>query len=58
VVAEDFEDEDALGVTELWEDQARHRASLSLPSAQAAIDKGRPLWPEAISGGSRCHESR
>jgi quinol monooxygenase YgiN len=43
VVAEDTDDPDALWVTEVWTDQASHRASLSLPSVQAAIAKGRPL---------------
>jgi quinol monooxygenase YgiN len=43
VVAEDPADADALWVTEVWADQAAHRASLQLPSVQAAIAKGRPL---------------
>jgi quinol monooxygenase YgiN len=43
VVAEDPADSDALWVTEVWVDQAAHRASLSLPAVQAAIAKGRPL---------------
>ena len=43
VVAEDPADADALWVTEVWVDQAAHRASLSLPTVQAAIAKGRPL---------------
>lgn len=43
VVAEDPADADALWVTEVWVDQAAHRASLSLPAVQAAIAKGRPL---------------
>ena len=34
---------DVLWVTEVWTDQAAHRASLQLPSVQAAIAKGRPL---------------
>ena len=43
VVAEDPTDADALWVTEVWTDQAAHRASLQLPAVQAAIAKGRPL---------------
>lgn len=43
VVAEDPADPDALWVTEVWVDQAAHKASLSLPAVQAAIAKGRPL---------------
>ena len=43
VVAEDPENADALWVTEVWVDQAAHRASLQLPEVQAAIAKGRPL---------------
>jgi quinol monooxygenase YgiN len=43
VVAEDPTDPDSLWVTEVWTDQAAHRASLQLPSVQAAIAKGRPL---------------
>jgi len=43
VVAVDPADADALWVTEVWDSQASHKASLSLPSVQAAIAKGRPL---------------
>ena len=43
VVAADPADADALWVTEVWDSQASHKASLSLPSVQAAIAKGRPL---------------
>ena len=43
VVAEDPADADALWVTEVWVDQAAHRASLNLPAVQAAIARGRPL---------------
>lgn len=43
VVAEDPADANALWVTEVWVDQAAHRASLQLPAVQAAIAKGRPL---------------
>jgi quinol monooxygenase YgiN len=43
VVANDAADSNALWVTEVWTDPANHQASLSLPSVQAAIAKGRPL---------------
>lgn len=43
VVAADPSNEDALWVTEVWIDQGSHQASLSLPSVQAAIARGRPL---------------
>jgi quinol monooxygenase YgiN len=43
VVATDPEDENSLWITEVWDSQASHEASLSLPSVQAAIAKGKPL---------------
>ena len=43
VVARDPADPDALWVTEVWRDRASHEASLSLPSVQEAIGRGRPL---------------
>ena len=43
VVANDPEDQNALWVTEVWDAQASHEASLSLPSVQEAIRRGRPL---------------
>jgi len=43
VIATDSADADALWVTEVWDTQASHKASLSLPAVQAAIAKGRPL---------------
>jgi len=43
VIARDPADENALWITEVWDSQASHKASLSLPSVQAAIAKGRPL---------------
>jgi quinol monooxygenase YgiN len=43
VVATDPSDADALWVTEVWDSQASHQASLSLPGVQAAIAKGRPM---------------
>ena len=43
VVARDPGDPDSLWVTEVWESQASHEASLSLPSVQEAMAAGRPL---------------
>lgn len=43
VVARDPTDADALWITEVWDSQESHRASLNLPEVQAAIAKGRPL---------------
>jgi quinol monooxygenase YgiN len=43
IVAQDPTDADAIWVTEVWVDQASHQASLSLPSVQQAITRGRPL---------------
>jgi quinol monooxygenase YgiN len=43
VVAADPAEPDALWVTEVWESQASHQASLQLLAVQAAIAKGKPL---------------
>jgi quinol monooxygenase YgiN len=43
VVAKDPDDDVGVWVTEVWESQASHAASLSLPSVKEAIAKGRPL---------------
>lgn len=43
VVAADTTDPDRLWITEVWDSEASHAASLSLPGVQAAIVKGRPL---------------
>ncbi len=43
IVAQDPKDADAIWITEAWDTVASHKASLSLPSVQAAIAKGRPL---------------
>ena len=43
VVATDPADPDALWITEVWDSQASHQASLALPGVKAAITKGRPL---------------
>lgn len=43
VVARDPADADAIWITEVWDSEASHKASLSLPAVQAAIAKGRPM---------------
>ena len=43
VVANDATDSDSIWVTEVWDEQSSHQASLSLPSVQDAISRGRPL---------------
>ena len=43
IIAQDPEDKDALWITEVWDDQASHTASLALPSVKSAIAKARPL---------------
>ncbi len=43
VVAKDPTDENAIWITEVWDDEQSHRASLSLPSVQRAIVRGKPL---------------
>jgi quinol monooxygenase YgiN len=43
IVAKDTVDADAIWVTEIWKNRESWQASLSLPSVQQAIAKGRPL---------------
>ena len=43
VVAEDPADPDAIWITEVWDDQASHKASLSLASVKDAIAHAMPL---------------
>ena len=43
IVAKDPADGDTIWITDVWDDQESHKASLQLPSVQAAITKGRPL---------------
>lgn len=54
IVAEDTADVNAFWVTEVWESPEHHRASLSLPSVQNAIARGRPL----IAGFGERFETR
>jgi quinol monooxygenase YgiN len=43
VIAKDASDENVLWVTEVWESEAAHDASLTLRAVQAAIPRIRPL---------------
>ena len=43
VVAQDPTDADAIWITEVWDSQESHMASLSQPSVQQAISRGKPL---------------
>lgn len=43
IVAHDPADADAIWVTEVWTDEAAHRASLQVPEVREAIRKGMPL---------------
>jgi quinol monooxygenase YgiN len=43
IVAADPADKDTLWITEVWDTQESHAASLGLPSVQAALKRGRPL---------------
>ena len=43
IVANDPGDPHALWITEVWDSADSHKASLTLPSVQAAIQEGRPL---------------
>jgi quinol monooxygenase YgiN len=43
IVASDPSDPDALWITEVWDSQASHQASLALPEVKGAIARGRPL---------------
>jgi quinol monooxygenase YgiN len=43
IVAQDPADPDGIWVTEVWDSRDSHHASLSLPSVQQAISRGKPL---------------
>ena len=43
VIARDPADDNALWITEVWDSQASHKASLLLPAVRAAIAKGWPM---------------
>lgn len=54
VIAQDPTDEDAIWITEVWDNQESHRASLSLPSVQQAIARGKSF----IAGFGERYETR
>jgi quinol monooxygenase YgiN len=43
IIARDTADADAIWITEVWDSQASHQTSLTLPAVQEAIAQGRPL---------------
>ena len=43
IIARDTADENAVWITEVWEDEASHQASLQLPAVREAIAKAMPL---------------
>ncbi len=43
VVAQDPTDENSIWITEVWDSRESHQASLSIPSVQEAISRGKPL---------------
>jgi len=43
VVAKDPVDANAIWITEVWDAEQSHRASLTLPSVRQAIARGKPL---------------
>ena len=43
IIAKDTTDANAIWITEVWDTEANHKASLGLPAVQAAIAKARPL---------------
>ena len=43
IVANDPTDADAIWITEVWDREESHKASLALPAVKEAIAKGRPL---------------
>ena len=54
-VAADARDADVLWITETWESQHHHEASLGLPQVQEAIARARPL---IASMGPERYETR
>jgi quinol monooxygenase YgiN len=50
IVAKDPADANAIWITEVWDNQASHKASLSLPSVKQAIVKAKPLIAEFGEG--------
>ena len=54
IVAHDPSDPNGIWITEVWDSQSSHQASLILPSVQKAIAAGRPL----IAGFGERHETQ
>lgn len=42
-ISKDADDAASIWITEIWDSEQAHRASLELPGVQAAIQEGRPL---------------
>ena len=43
IIATDPSDADAIWITEVWDSEASHLASLTLPAVKNAIARGRPM---------------
>ena len=43
IVSEDLGDPDGVWITEIWDSEENHKASLQLPEVKAAIAKARPI---------------
>lgn len=50
IVAKDADDADAIWITEVWDSEASHDASLQLPAVQASIAKARDLVASMETG--------
>ncbi|MBA2936016.1 antibiotic biosynthesis monooxygenase [Sphingomonas sp. CGMCC 1.13654] len=50
VVAKDADDADAIWITEVWDSEASHDASLQLPAVQASIAKAKDLVASMETG--------
>jgi quinol monooxygenase YgiN len=50
IVAKDADDADAIWITEVWDSEASHDASLQLPAVQASIGKAKDLVASMETG--------
>ncbi len=50
IVAKDADDADAIWITEVWDSEASHDASLQLPAVQASIARARDLVASMETG--------
>jgi len=50
IVAKDVDDADAIWITEVWDSEASHDASLQLPAVQASIAKARDFVASMETG--------